>query len=518
MVRPRLPWLTSLLVCSAVVAAQPRLACAAAAEVKLDRDYLAGLIDKLPAMPFETPGKAKGTVHEYHLVAIDPQTRRFVVACVVDGEYRPPLAGPLARRDGDGSWRKFRFEVRVGINVEPGNDGTPKFHIAVEEVRRKELEGLAGTLAKLLGKYFDDMVTRVAAGKANQLSGKLNAEIVKRVAAFREYGVFTGIDYTQALVVLHFEMTRFKPEGIAGYVYPPAAAEAAHSGTVPLFRAVHPRLGAHLYTVNRADAARLGFRIEGIACQVFDRPVPETVPLYRWRVSRDGFYTTARDGEGCYRLGYRPEGIACFLYPDARPGTIPFYRFVDPRTGHHFYTVHPNAEFARSGLPVRGLDRFVGDHDVDAHRDRVPSSPQDHTLDRAHVVIVAAPSQCDMSLLTDQIIGGVDVDPARARTEYRQPRVRHVGANESLLALGWGRQEIAADVAGGEPQCAETADLEVREVLADAGLALQELKQRRVEGTGARDKAKLGENAPGQIEDGFEQGPARRKRVRGIRR
>ena len=396
MIRPCLPWCTSLLVCTAIVTARGGSACAGSAEVKLDSEYLAGLIEKLPPLPFENAGKVRGRVHGCRLVKIDPQTRRFVVACMVDGEYRPPISGPLARRDDDGSWRKFRFEVRVGINVEPGSDGTPRFHIAVEDVRRKELEGLAGTLAKLLGKYFDDVVTRVAAGKANQLSGKLNAEIVKRVAAFREYGVFAGIDYTPALVVLHFEMMRFKPEGIAGYVYPPGEGEQSQPGTVPLFRAVHPKLGTHLYTINKTDALRRGFQIEGIACQVFDRPVPQSVPLYRWSIVRDGFYTTARDGEGSYRLGYRTEGIACFLYPEAQPGTIPFYRFVDSRTGRHFYTVHPNAEFAGSGLRGGGPVRLAGNDHIDTHPDRVPSTPQDHPLEWADVIVIAAPGQSDM--------------------------------------------------------------------------------------------------------------------------
>jgi hypothetical protein len=400
MIRVCLPWLTALLVGSTVVAVWPPAACAGSAEVKLDSEYLASLIEKLPPLPFETPGKVRGRVHGCRLVEIEPRTRRFMVACLVDGEYRPPISGPLARWEDDGSWRRFRFEVRVGINVEPGIDGTPKFHISVEDVRRKELEGLAGTLAKLLGKYFDDVVTRVAAGKANQLSGRLNAEIVKRVAAFREYGVFAGIDYTPALVVLHFEMTRFKPEGIAGYVYPPGATQP-QPGTVPLFRAVHPKLGTHLYTINQADAIRRGFRIEGIACHVFDRPVPQSVPLYRWSIVRDGFYTTARDGEGSYRMGYRTEGIACFLYPDAQPGTIPFYRFVDPRTGRHFYTVHPHAEFASSGLHLRGLTRLAGNDHIDTHGDRVPSSPQDHALERADIVVVAAPGQGDMLVLTE---------------------------------------------------------------------------------------------------------------------
>jgi Repeat of unknown function (DUF5648) len=309
---------------------------AASAEVKLDKDYLAGLVEKLPPLPFKNGDQSRGSAYGYRLVAIDPQARRFRVVSQVDGEFRPTIAGP---------WRKFRFEVRVGINIEPGRDGTPRFRIEVEEVRRKELEGLAGTLAKLLGKYFDDMVTRVAAGKAAQMSDKLNAEIVKRIGAFKEYGVFSGIDYTPTLVVLRFDMTRYKSEGVAGYLYP--TTDPPPPGTVPLYRADHPQLGVHLYTTNPNEADSGGFRRDGIAGYVYDRPVPAAVPLYRWRVRRDDFYTIGRDGEGCYRLGYRYEGVACFLYAESKPGTVPFYRFIDPRSGRHFYTVHPHAEFAK---------------------------------------------------------------------------------------------------------------------------------------------------------------------------
>jgi uncharacterized protein DUF5648 len=354
MIRSCLPWLTSLVLCCAGVGWPSGTACAASAEVKLERDYLAGLVEKLPPLPFEKADQSRGTVHGSRLVAIDPQARRFRVVCQVEGEFRPAISGPLARRTSrggpetrpaDGPWRKFRFEVRVGINIEPGRDGTPRFRVEVEEVKRKELEGFAGTMARLLGKYFDDVVTRVAAGKASQLSDKLNAEIVKRVAAFKEYGVFSGIDYAPTLIVLRFDMTRFRLEGVAGYVFP--SSETPPPGTVPLHRAVQSQFGAHLYTINPAEADRSGFRREGIAGHVYDRPVPETVPLYRWRVRRDDYYTTARDGQGPYRLGYRPEGVVCFLYTEPKPGTVPFYQFINPRTGQHFYTVHPHAEFAK---------------------------------------------------------------------------------------------------------------------------------------------------------------------------
>lgn len=337
---------TSILLSCAGVVWMSGALYAGSAEVKFDRGYLAGLIEKMPPLPFHGD-QSRGTVHRYRLVAIDPQARRFLVACQVDGEFRPKIARRpgAGASTGDGSWKSFRFEVQVAINVEASPAGAPRFRVEVDEVRRKEIEGFAGTLARLLGRYFDDMATRVAAGKASQMSDKLNAEIVKRVGAFKEYGVLSAIDYAPTQVVLHFDLTRFKSEGVAGYLFP--VSGPSPPGTVPLIRAVNPKLGAHLYTTNPADADRDGFRREGVAGYVHDQPAPGTVPFYRWRNRRGVFYTTAIDGEGASRGNFRPEGVACFLYPASQPGTVPFYRFVDPRTGHHFYTVHPHAEFAK---------------------------------------------------------------------------------------------------------------------------------------------------------------------------
>jgi hypothetical protein len=74
------------------------------------------------------------------------------------------------------------------------------------------------------------------------------------------------------------------------------------------------------------------------------------VALHRWLGRREWYYTTDHLGTGLARLGYRPETVACHVFdPNAPPppGAVPFYRFVDPRTGVHFYTTHPHAEFAK---------------------------------------------------------------------------------------------------------------------------------------------------------------------------
>jgi hypothetical protein len=319
----------------------------AATEVKLDKDFLAGIVEKLPPSPFEKRGQYRGTVHSYRLLAIDPKLRRFLAACQVEGEFRPPVAGPVSERvsraeDHTRGVRKFRFEITAGVNIEAGPDATPRFRIEVEEVKKAELEGIAGLLAKLLGKFFDDMVTQIANGRASLMSQKLNAEVVKRWAVFKEYGALCGIDYTPDQVILHFDLTRFKSEGIVGYVF-----STPQPGTVPLYRWFDRRVGSHKYSTSPGGPDRPNLVNEGIACHVFDHAVPGAVPLFGWQSRKDHIYTTAADGEGVLRKGYKPAGVAFFVDSDPATGAVPLYRFFDPHHGLHFYTTHPHAEFAK---------------------------------------------------------------------------------------------------------------------------------------------------------------------------
>jgi hypothetical protein len=318
-----------------------------AAEVKLGKDFLAGVVEKLPPAPFEKAGKYRGMVHSYRLLAIDPRARVFLAACQIEGEFHPPVTGPISERVGRSpqtpeGWRKFRFEVKARVNIEPSGDAAPRFRVEIDEVKRRELDGFSGLVAKFLGQYFDEIVTQIASGRASRLNQKLNAEVIKRVSLFKEYGVFRGIDYSETEVVLHFDLTRYLSEGIAGHVF----AEA-RPGTVPLYRWLQPHQGSHFYTIRPGAPDRPNSVDEGIACHVYDRQVPEAIPLYHWSNGRDHLYTTTTNGENARRAGYHPRGIACYVYADPKPGTIPLYRFHDPTGRHHFYTTHPNAEFAK---------------------------------------------------------------------------------------------------------------------------------------------------------------------------
>ena len=335
----------------AVVLGRPAPA-PAAAEVKVDRDFLAGVVEKLPPCPFQKEGRYRGQVHSFRLVAIDPAARQLVVSCRVEGEFneravvaglaRPGRARPPTAGTPEARWRAFRFEVRVAIRIEVSPDGTPRFRFTVDEVKRQELDGLAGTLAKVMGRHFDRIVTRFADRKAALLNDKLNAEVLRRVALFRDYGVFCGIDYTATGVTLRFDLTRLRAEGVVAYILP-----APLPGSVPLHRWQGARRGDHFYTTSPFEPDRRAYRYEGAAGYVFAQPIPGTVPLFRWATPAERLYTTSAGGDWSRRTGCRLETVACYVFPGPSPGTVPLYRFADPRTGLHFYTTHPHAEFAK---------------------------------------------------------------------------------------------------------------------------------------------------------------------------
>ena len=84
-----------------------------AAEVKLGKDFLAGVVEKLPPAPFEKVDKYRGMVHSYRLLAIDP-CAGFLAGCQIEGEVHPPVTGPISERVGRSpqtpeGWRKFRL-------------------------------------------------------------------------------------------------------------------------------------------------------------------------------------------------------------------------------------------------------------------------------------------------------------------------------------------------------------------------------------------------------------------------
>ena len=130
-------WIAVGIVASALVGGPGGDAPTASAEIRLDRDFLAAILAKVPPCPFEKAGQYRGKVDGFRIEAIDPKARRVRVSC--RGQRRVRRAGRRRRAHGDGReigaapmnpaaarWRKFRFDVRVAINVEPGPGGSPR--------------------------------------------------------------------------------------------------------------------------------------------------------------------------------------------------------------------------------------------------------------------------------------------------------------------------------------------------------------------------------------------------------
>ena len=103
------------------------------------------------------------------------------------------------------------------------------------------------------------------------------------------------------------------------------------------------------------------------------------------------------------------------------------------------------------------------------------STAQKHALDRANVAVVAAPGDSDVPHGGDDVVGRVQVDPTLARRENAQPGVRSIGPHEPGLAGAGTGQQVTADIAGGQTQRPQTADLEVGKILADAAAFLENL-------------------------------------------
>jgi hypothetical protein len=327
---------------------------AAPSEIKLDQVFLSNILSKVPRSNFADEGKYRGFVDTFRFVRIDPKDRLLVLTCNIEGEFNETaivaeltknsrVRTPLTpSKSAAPAWRKFQFEARVAINMEPGGDGTPRLRFKIEDVKRRELTGMVGPLAKIMGRGFDSIVTSVADKKANAINDKLNAEVIKRVSMFRDYGMLCGVDYSVSQIVMLFDVTRLRSERIEGYVF-----ATQLPGTTPLFRWVNIQKGDHFYTTSTHPPDPRSYRLEGISCFVMANESADTVPLLRYRSKAECFYTQSKDVESFKKVGYRLEGIACFVHKVAVPGSVPLYRFIDPAKGLHFYSTHPQAEFAK---------------------------------------------------------------------------------------------------------------------------------------------------------------------------
>src|SRR5690242_14102511 len=96
------------------------------------------------------------------------------------------------------------------------------------------------------------------------------------------------------------------------------------------------------------------------------------------------------------------------------------------------------------------------------------TAADDDALDRGHIAVIAAPGERDVLERGNLVVCRIDVNPAVVRRIGREPGVRRVGPDEPRLAGRRTRYEIAAHITGRQSERTKAADLQMREILANA--------------------------------------------------
>ena len=146
------------------------------------------------------------------------------------------------------------------------------------------------------------------------------------------------------------------------------------------------------------------------------------------------------------------------------------------------------------------------------------SATENNAAHRRDIAEVTAPAQRDVFILHQTAVGWIEIDPAVSGTKYRYPRVRGVGADQTRLACRRRRQDIPADIAARQSECAHTADHQMRKILADTAPQRQQFDQWGRNRGGRRIKFKILLDPPCQIERTIENRCAGRKTGTGITR
>lgn len=152
------------------------------------------------------------------------------------------------------------------------------------------------------------------------------------------------------------KVSSFKTSG-GGESPAAASAGATPAGKAPLYRLTSSQGEDRLYTASQAEAQqaqREGYRMEGVAGYVEQKPGAGAEPLYRL-VRKNGnhsdhFYTAnPQEKDEATRKGFRVEGISGYVAKSQEPGTVPLERLEQPKTGEYLFTTsQPEAQKAAS--------------------------------------------------------------------------------------------------------------------------------------------------------------------------
>ena len=112
-------------------------------------------------------------------------------------------------------------------------------------------------------------------------------------------------------------------------------------------------------------------------------------------------------------------------------------------------------------------------HDIHRHRDLVRSATDKDAANGGNVGVIASPGQRDVLFRRQQIVRGIEVDPAELAAVDRNPGVRGIGSHQPRLARGWDRPQVAADIARRQSERAQASDGDVGQILADTAPAVE---------------------------------------------
>ena len=167
----------------------------------------------------------------------------------------------------------------------------------------------------------------------------------------------------------------------------------------------------------------------------------------------------------------------------------------------------------RLALPLAAqVSRFH----CDAYVQRVLGTAMNHAAQGRHVAIVAANGQRDVVFARRTpaalVVGGVKVAPARIRGKVgevgnvgRHPGVGRVAAHQPGHARRRLGEQVAAHVAGGQAQGAQTGNHDVGKVLAHAFALGQGLQRGRADLGAFGFVGEVGVDTPHQVPRGLQQ-------------
>lgn len=117
----------------------------------------------------------------------------------------------------------------------------------------------------------------------------------------------------------------YKPEGIAGYVYP---NNKSLPNTVAFYRFYNRITGDHFYTQREDGEGGPDYNYEGLACYLPSIKDKSATEFNRLWGNLNHFYTLNADYEGSTSAGYTNEGAAGYIYRNQEDDTIPLYRWL----------------------------------------------------------------------------------------------------------------------------------------------------------------------------------------------